>query len=49
MSKKEILKLKLEIYRTIYSAIVLENTGLETLSKEIDKIEAQLEILEEGN
>lgn len=49
MSKKEILKLKLEIYRTIYSAIVLENTGLETLNKEIDKIEAQLEILEEGN
>lgn len=49
MSKKEILKLKLEIYKTIYSAIVLEKTGLETLSKKIDKIEAQLEILEEGD
>lgn len=49
MSKKEILKLKLEIYKTVYSAIVLEKTGLETLSKEIDKIKAQLEILEEGD
>jgi hypothetical protein len=47
MSKEEKLKLKLEIYKTIYDTIALENVGLETLSNEITRIEAQLEILEE--
>lgn len=49
MNEKEKLKLKLEIYKTIYDAIVLENVGWEILSKEITKIEAQLEILEVQN
>lgn len=48
MSKKEELKLKLEIYKTIYNTIVLKNVGLETLGEKITKLEAQLEILEEG-
>lgn len=47
MSKEEKLKLKLEIYKTIYDTIALENVGLEILSNEITRIEAQLEILEE--
>lgn len=47
MSKEEKLKLKLEIYKTIYDAIALKNVELETLGNEITRIEAQLEILEE--
>lgn len=49
MSKEEKLELKLEIYKTIYDAIVLKNVGLEILSNEITRIEAQLEILKEEN
>lgn len=49
MSKEEKLELKLEIYKTIYDAISLKNVGLETLSNEITRIEAQLEILKEEN
>lgn len=49
MSKEEKLKFKLEIYKTIYDAIVLKNVGLEILSSEITRIEAQLEVLKEDN
>lgn len=45
MSKEEILKLKMEIYETIYSAITYEDPTYICRAKE--KIEAQLEILEE--
>lgn len=48
MSKVEKLKLKLEIYKTIYDILVLKNVGLDMLSEKITKIEAQLEILEDN-
>lgn len=48
MSKVEKLKLKLEIYKTIYDILVLKNVGLNILSEKITKIEAQLEILEDN-
>ena len=48
MSKLEKLKLKLEIYKTIYDILVLKNVGLDMLSEKITKIEAQLEILEDN-
>ena len=48
MSKVEKLKLKLEIYKMIYDILVLKNVGLNILSEEITKIEAQLEILEDN-
>ena len=48
MSKVEKLKLKLEIYKTIYDILVLKNVGLNILSKKITKIEAQLGILEDN-
>ena len=38
---------ELEIYKTIYNAIVLKNVGPEILSNEITRIEAQLEIVKE--
>lgn len=37
MSKVEKLKLKLEIYKTIYDILVLKNVGLNILSEEITK------------
>ena len=48
MSKVEKLKLKLEIYKTIYDTLVLKNVGLDILSEKITKLEAQLEILEDN-
>lgn len=48
MSKVEKLKLKLEIYKTIYDILVLKNVGLNILSEKITKIEAQLGILEDN-
>ncbi len=49
MNENEVLKLKLEIYKIIYSTIALEETGLEALSEEIHTIEGQLEILDRIN
>ena len=48
MSKVEKLKLKIEIYKTIYDILVLKNVGLNILSEKITKMEAQLGILEDN-
>ena len=45
MTKKEELKIKLEIYQRVYDAIVLENVDF--LIEEMTKIKGQLELLKE--
>ena len=45
MTKKEELKIKLEIYQQIYDAIVLKNVDF--LIEEMTKIKGQLELLKE--
>lgn len=43
MEKVQILKLKLEIYKTVYSGVILDSKYIE---EEIEKLKNQLEILE---
>lgn len=45
MNREEIIRLKLEIYKNVYHAIVLKNPAF--ISTEMRKLEAQLELLEE--
>lgn len=45
MSKEEIIKLKIEIYKNVYDAIIFNNSAY--IGAEIKKLEAQLELLEE--
>ena len=45
MNKEERLKLKLEIYKNVYDAIAFNNPAY--IGAEIEKLEAQLELLEE--
>ena len=45
MDKEEIIRLKLEIYKNVYNAVIFNNpTYIDT---EIKKLKAQLELLEE--
>ena len=45
MSKEEIIKLKLEIYKNVYNAIALNNPAY--IGVEMEKLKAQLELLKE--
>ena len=45
MDKEEIIKLKLEIYKNVYHAIILNNPAY--VSTEMRRLEAQLELLKE--
>lgn len=45
MDKEEIIKLKIEIYKNVYDAIVFNNPMY--IHEQIGKLNAQLELLEE--